>query len=282
MQEVKKSSTASSSSKPASAAPARRAFTASSPDEALEILKNEPDYDTLVSVLRFLLSAKSPVDVRKPTPLSAQLVQVLVTGILPNYWTVLHEEGKADSQEDGPKKHGHGGRTDLELLLACLRSVTGLSSLSVRLRALLAEAKTRKNDDEKDQPGRPAWQLRVLLEVLAELLAGDEAVAQVWSVSISGTDDEAKKRPLQQEFLSIIGSGKIVSLAAEAEVVVKEEFGSETLPPPWVANGKEFALWMTRNTIHWALKNRGPEVQKAQGALLGKALRLGYLGKPCP
>ncbi|EPE05804.1 telomere length regulation protein [Ophiostoma piceae UAMH 11346] len=277
LQEVKKSSTTSSSSKPASTAPARQAFTASSADEALEILKNEPDYDTLVSVLRFLLSAKPPVDVRKPTHLSAQLVQVFVTAILPNYWTVLREEGKDNNQEKLPKKQG--GRTDLELLIACLRSVTGLSSLSVRLRALLAEAKTKQKDDEKDQPGNPAWQLRVLLEALSETLASDDAVAQVWSVSISGTDNEAKNRPLQQEFLNIIGSGKIVSLAAEAEIVVKEEFGSETLPSFWVANGKEFSLWMTRNIIHWALKNRKPEVQRVQGALLGKALRLGYLAR---
>lgn len=272
LQEVKKTSSASTVP---STAPTRLQFVAESADAALGILRNEPDYETLVSVLRYLLTDKASVDVRQPTPLSAQLVQVLVTAIVPNYWTLLRDESTK-----GQKK-----RTDLELLLACLRSVTGLSALVVRLRALLAETKTKKTTTGSnttatdDQPGNPAWQLRTLVEVLAELLASDEAVAQIWNASTAGADDDAKKRPLAQEFLSVVGGGRIVSLVAEAETVVRSEFSAEKLPATWVANGKEYSLWLAKGITRWVSQDAKPEDQKAQGGLLGKALRLGYPGK---
>lgn len=273
LQEVKKTSSSTTTATP-SAAPARQKFAAESADEALEILRNEPDYDTLVSVVRYLLSSKASVDLRQPTPLSAQIVQILVTAIVPNYWTLLRDES-AKSQK---------GRTDLDLLLGCLRSVTGLSALVVRLRALLAETKIKKSTTTTttttdDNPGNPAWQLRILVDVLAQLLAGNEALAQIWKDSTAGAEDHAKKRPLVQEFLSVIGGGKIVSLTAESEVVVRSEFSSEKLPASWVANGKEYSLWLTKGIIKWASQDTDPEDQKSQGALLGKALRLGYPGK---
>ncbi|KAL1914049.1 telomere binding protein [Sporothrix stenoceras] len=271
LQEVKKMSS-SSTTAPSTSAPTRLTFAAESADEALGILRNEPDYDTLVSVLRYLLSDKASVDVRQPTPLSAQLVQIMVTAIVPNYWSLLKDESSKAQKK----------QTDLELLLACLRSVTGLSALVVRLRALLAETKIKKTTAASsatatdDQIGNPAWQLRILVDVLAELLAGDETVSQIWNVSTAGADDDAKKRPLAQEFLSVIGGGRVVSLAAEAEVVVRSEFSSEKLPPVWVANGKEYSLWLTKGIIRWASQHVNPEDQKVQGVLLGKSLRLGY------
>ncbi|CAK7205911.1 telomere binding protein [Sporothrix eucalyptigena] len=273
LREVKKTSPSTSSSTPA----ARQKFSADSADEALEILRNEPDYDTLVSVLRYLLADnKASVDVRQPTPLSAQLVQVLVTAIVPNYWTLLRDEcGKA-------KKGNRHSQKDLELLVACLRSVTGLSALVVRLRALLAETRIQKaaasdgKSATNDQPGNPAWQLRILLDVLAEVLVGDEAVSQIWAVSAAGTDDNAKRRPLVQEFLNVVGSGKIISFAAEAETVARSEFSEEKLPTVWVANGKEYSQWLARGIIRWASQDGSPEDQKAHSTLLGKALRLGY------
>ncbi|CAK7267270.1 telomere binding protein [Sporothrix epigloea] len=251
---------------------ARQQNIINSADEALRLLRNEPDYETLVSAMRFLLSdSKDAIDIRQPTPLSAQLVQVLVTAIVPNYWTLLREESAA--VKDG---------SDLELLLACLRSITGLGALTTRLRALLAETKTWKTVASgrapmtSDQPGNPAWQLRILLEVLAEILDQDDVVAQIWAVSIAGTDDDAKRRPLAQEFLNIHGSGIIVSLAAEAEIVVRSEFQAEKIPSTWVVDGKAYSLWLVRNVLYWASRDTSPGHQKLQSALLGKVLKLGY------
>ncbi|CAK7208323.1 telomere binding protein [Sporothrix bragantina] len=262
-----------------SAPTAQQQFAADSADEALEVLRNEPDYGTLVSVLRYLIADnKAAVDIRQPTPLSAQLVQVLVTAIVPNYWTLLREE--IDQIKTGSRNVPRS--TDLGLLLACLQSVTGLSALITRLRALLAETKTRKRaategaSTANDQPGNPAWQLKILIEVLAEVLAGDETVAQIWAVSTAGTDDDAKRRPLAQEYLNIVGGGRIVSLAAEAETIVRSELRAEKVPTAWVANGKEYSLWLARGVIRWASQEASLEDQKVHSALLGKALRFGY------
>ncbi|KIH88455.1 telomere length regulation protein [Sporothrix brasiliensis 5110] len=273
LQEVKKTTTSLSPTTAPTSTPKRLHFAAVSADEALDILRNEPDYDSLVSVLQYLLSGKSEVDVRQPTPMSAQVVQVLVTAIVPNYWPLLRAEGTKD----------HKGQSALASLLACLRSVTGLSALVVRLRALLAEVKTKTKtaagsvaSATNDQPGNPAWQLRILVDLLSELLAGDEVVCQVWTVSTAASDDDAKRRPLAQEYLSIIGGGRIVSLAAESEMAVRSEFSAEKLPATWVANGREYSLWLAKGIMRWAVKDADPEHKKVQGSLLAKALRLGY------
>ncbi|CAK7264827.1 telomere binding protein [Sporothrix epigloea] len=253
-------------------APAQQQGTISSADGALELLRNEPDYETLALVLKYLLSdSGSAFDIRQPTPLSAQLVQVLVTAIVPNYWALLREESV--SLRNG---------SVLELLLACLRSITGLGALTTRLRALLAESKTWKaaasggEPTTDDRVGRPAWQLRIILEVLAEVLAGDDALAQIWAVSTASTDNEAKRQPLAREFLNIHGSGLIISLAAESEIVVRAEFQAEKLPATWLANGKDYSLWLAHGVVHWASQDKSPENQKLQSALLGRALKLGY------
>ncbi|ERT02162.1 hypothetical protein HMPREF1624_00460 [Sporothrix schenckii ATCC 58251] len=273
LQEVRKTTTSLSPTTAPTSTPKRLHFAAESADEALDILRNEPDYDSLVSVLQYLLSGKSEVDVRQPTPLSAQLVQVLVTAIVPNYWPLLRDEGVKDQN----------GQSAFASLLACLRSVTGLSALVARLRALLAEVKTKTTTAAgsvatatNDQPGNPAWQLRILVDLLSELLAGDEVVCQVWTVSTAASDDDAKQRPLAQEYLSIIGGGRIVSLAAESEMVVRSEFSAEKLPATWVANGREYGLWLAKGIMWWAAKDADPEHKKVQGSLLAKALRLGY------
>ncbi len=262
----------------------RQPFTASSADEALEVLRNEPNYETLVAVLRFLLAGTAVgADILQPTPLAAQLVQVLVTAIVPNYWPLLRDEHQRTTKTGGRQ-------SDLELLLACLRSVTGLSALITRLRALLAEAKAAparsKRESDADDSIRkkppaesgPAWQLRILLEVLADLLAGDNTPCQVWAASTSGTaaNDDAKRRPLTQEFLNLVGGGRVVSLAAEAEAVTKAALPAVKLVPAWLASGKDYSAWLTRGVIHWT--RQGSEDDKMCGALLGKALQIGYPG----
>lgn len=267
--------------KPASAAPKgperqASASSASSADEALEILRNEPGYDALVSSLRFLLAEQSSFNIHHPTPLCAQIVQILVTAILPNYWTLLQE----DQKEDGPLgKRGRrrGARSDLELFLACLRSVTGLSALAVRLRALIAEANA--GTTTKEQSTHTSWELAAVVEVICKLLADESSVSQLWVASVSGTASEAKRRPLSQEYLNIVGSGKIMTLAAEATAIMKQQaraLGNET--SYWIADGKKYSQWLVRGIIRWDTNEGNTEDNKLRGDLLGKAMRLGYPG----
>ncbi len=227
--------------------------------EALERLKDEPDYDTLVFVLRYLVSEVASSDVRHPSPVSAQIVQVLVTEIVPNYWVLLKEE----SYGEAPGKPGRKVASR-DLLLQCLRSITGLHALLVRLRVLLAEAKVAKTKHQDT-----LLSLGILIELLSDLLEGEDSIQRLWDASVSTTDPESRRKPLSQELVSTIGGARILSLAAEAEKLMQtaSELGSER----WLSEGRAYSSWLVANITRWVLQDQTPEETRLCADLFLKA-----------
>lgn len=237
-----------------------------STQDALEVLRHEPDYDSLTGALRFL-SRHGRTDgfdfpsIKLPSPLSAQLVQVLVSDIVPNYWALLIED------VDGGKTSG------LKLLLYCLSSVTAVNAVLVRLRALIQEAKSEGSEKTK----RPdiSLNLGILLDLISRLLQGDGWLLESFQVATSGQDGPARVRPRVQEILSTFGSGRIVSLAAEAAELAKGKKNDSF----WLTHPLQYSLWLARNIVTWQLSDHSSKDTNFGPALLLKALRLGHSGK---
>ncbi|KAK3354329.1 telomere length regulation protein-domain-containing protein [Neurospora tetraspora] len=235
-----------------------------SPEEALEVLRHEPDYDQLVATLRFLSHedlAGSAFSIKEPSPMTAKLVQVLVSEIVPNYWTLLNE----DSHETKSSALG--------LLLACLRSLTGIRAIIVRLKALLQEA---KSGDGK--PKRPdiAINLAVLLNLVCLLLKGDDSIRGIWNAATRTLKGDVKTRMLSQEILLTFGSGRILSLTAEAIEHAKDHKAEVDVSNIWLANGSEYTKWLSGNIVKWQLTSPTPDETKLCSELFLKALRLGH------
>ncbi|KAJ4414696.1 telomere binding protein [Neurospora sp. IMI 360204] len=235
-----------------------------SPEEALEVLRHEPDYHQLVATLRFLSHedlAGSAFSIKEPSPMTAKLVQVLVSEIVPNYWTLLNE----DSHETKSSALG--------LLLACLRSLTGINAIIVRLKALLQEA---KSGDGK--PKRPdiAINLAVLLNLVCLLLKGDDSIRGIWNAATRTLKGDVKTRMLSQEILSTFGSGRILSLTAEAIEHAKGHKAEVDVSNIWLANGPEYTKWLSENIVKWQLTSPTPDETKLCSELFLKALRLGH------
>lgn len=245
---------------------------ASTPGDALEILKNEPDHESLISTLRYLIQDSSDFSFASPSPLVAQLVHVLVSDTVPNYWNLLYE-GKKPNRKRAQSKHA----SELELLLSCLRSVTGLNALLLSVKQLIQQSK-----EAKKTFGGPNIQdrLTILLQVLTELLHGDETIEEISNTLWNSTGLLLKQKALWNEFLSTVGSGKILGLAAEAEDVISEL--SKKIPQKyWIADGSAYSSWLARNITHWAksLPEESENGWKCCGELLCKAFRLGYSGE---
>ena len=64
------------------------ATSVSSLADAVEHLKSQPDYDSLISTLKFLRKGNQ---LCAPSPATAQIVQLLVSDLVPNYWPLLRE-----------------------------------------------------------------------------------------------------------------------------------------------------------------------------------------------
>lgn len=65
-----------------------------SPEDALQLLRSEPDTDSLLSTLKRLSSVdglQSGFDIHSPSPVGAQVVNTIVSSIVPTFWSALEE-----------------------------------------------------------------------------------------------------------------------------------------------------------------------------------------------
>ncbi|KAK2769379.1 telomere length regulation protein [Colletotrichum kahawae] len=232
---------------------------------ALETLKSQPDYDTLISVLQSLdhgRIAKSGFKISKPSPEAAQIIQCLVSEIIPNYWPLLKEDASTS---------GAGQGTDLELLLKSLRNVTGLNAAITRLKALIQESKAGAKDVKRPDL---AINLNVLIEVCSAVLERDDCLASLWDASSAGLDTVAKRRPMAHEFTALIAGGRLVSVAAEADVLANTDRASRN--SLWVADGQQYSKWLGRSIAYWAKCDISSDDIKLCAEIFARSLRLGY------
>lgn len=252
-------------SKPVERAPETEPqFRGSSPEEALQTLKNQPSYEVLLSVLKYLQKgsqASHEFDIRKPSPQSAQIVHILVTEIVPNYWTVLRDASS------GPSKG------DADVLLTCLRSLTGINAILAHMRALLKEA---KSDSKSLKDSHVTFSLTFVLEMLSQLLHTDNNMKRIWRSTTFSTN-EHQTRPMRQEFIALFASGKIVSLSSEAEDICRQ--AGKLKDNMWISDAKSYIDWLGRNMVRWMRSVINDDDLKLCAKVSARAIRLGNSGK---
>ncbi|KAK9413047.1 putative Telomere length regulation protein-domain-containing protein [Seiridium unicorne] len=238
-------------------------FKSTSPDEALEVLKGQPDHEQLISVLKYLRHGSRgnhAFNVLRPSPQAAQIVHVLVTDIVPNYWTLLRDDSGDQSEN-----------SDSKLLLDSLGSVTGVNALLASLKTLLQQAKTDPNGLKQSHY---VLNLGSVTDILDHLLRPRDQIKRIWHSAKASEDNPGKARALRQEFVSQIAGGKIVSLSAEAEILLQES--GKHKGSFWLADGKEYVRWLGRNLIDWVLADHENDTIKICAELFTKSMKLGY------
>lgn len=247
-------------------APRKNEFQARSPREALEILQNEPDFSNLISILKYL-DTTSDISLSSPSPLSSQLINVLVSDIVPNYWAILSESGY------GSKAFKY--KRERDLLLTCFRNVTGLGAISARLNALIDQSKiTTKKGDGPDL----VQSFRDYQSLLEAILHGDAVLQGLWKTVQS--ESISKQAALWREVTVLIGGSRLLNSAAEAHSIINE-FNNTLGETTWVSDGAKYSSWIASNIQYWArhLTLESDRPWKHLTELLSKSLRLGYPGK---
>ncbi|KAK8138513.1 telomere length regulation protein [Apiospora sp. TS-2023a] len=238
-------------------------FKASTPGEALEGLKGQPGYDDLLQILKWLRDGTKGThqfDIRKPNPQSAQIVHVLVTEIVPNYWTLLKESSTSQNKSQ-----------PVDLLITSLQSIGGLNATLTCIRALLQEA---RKDPKGLKHSHATPNLAPLLSLVASILKHTSTIQSIWQAVGSTEDNAGKIRALGQDFVSLIAGGKVVSLAAEAEDVLHQ--ADMLVEPSWVANSKLYAEWLGNDLVEWTRSNPAAGDLKMIANLTGRGLKLGH------
>ena len=240
-------------------------FAIKTPEDVLEALRSRPDYATLSRALRWLnrsITNNDEFNVKKPGPKAAQIVFTLVNDIVPVYWETLRDEG-------GQKK---------SLLVQCLRSVAGIGAITSRLRLLLTLLKDSQKPAQvtlvsKTQP------VEILLNVLESILAKEDLVSVIWH-DIEACNLSSSQKSLQwKELSSLVASGKVLSIASEANLTIGD-LTSSIRNGCWIGDGSHYAAWLGKCMQHTlkTLKDEDIEGQKALSQLLSKGLTLGYTG----
>lgn len=218
----------------------------SSLDDVLAVLRSKPSVSTLAHVFDHLTSITPAFDVRTPSPKASQVVKTILEVTVPDFWNIISksERGK---------------------LSQCLRSVAGLGGIVARLRFLVKSAES--------QPGVKG-QIEELLDLLQGIMGMKGFVHEIW-VSGEGAG-EARRGIVWKEFVTLVGGGKVLSVAAEAESVLGRG-GRER----WVGDGKKFTTWLGSEIARAASKIEAVEEEsewKALAVLLSRAFSLGYSG----
>ncbi|KAI7350039.1 hypothetical protein KC320_g5700, partial [Hortaea werneckii] len=213
----------------------KRDIECASPEDALHILRSQPDTETLITILAQLQSGHGftkPFALSYPGSLQGQIVNTLVTVITPTFGASL--DGK-----------------DRRLLVKCLCNITGLNAVIARLRAL-------SNDNAADK----SHELQDLLSLTDLLLHGDDFLLELWSGLTTSGSEGVKLNLAWKELANLLGSARIVGIAAQAEDVVWQSKGKVRTKSLWLANSAEYCNWIGRNIASLAANSASASHQR--------------------
>jgi telomere length regulation protein len=230
------------------------ASTVQGPEDALQLLRSEPDTDSLLSTLKRLSSVNGlqvDFDIHSPSPVGAQVVNAIVSSIVPTFWSALEAQDRA-------------------LITAALFNVAGLNSVIARIQLLILQTK-----NSKAQGHLPA--LRDVFDVANSLFKGDDRVSTLWAGLWRSTQDKIKRDLAWKECSNLLGSGKVSNVLAEAEDVLRSN-GGDHAAKSTIANARQYATWLGTNiarSLELEHQDSREDTVSAVVVLFARALSLG-------
>ncbi|RFN53077.1 DNA replication checkpoint protein tel2 [Fusarium flagelliforme] len=245
----------------------RKISAISKADDAIDVLKNQPDYDSLISVLQFLTNSKPSSDsfsLSTPSPKSALIVHLLVSEIGPNYWTLLHE-----GTSDGGTQPTGALTRDAELFLGCVRSLTGINAIITQIRTLIQESRMGGKEEKRSDLSLNA---SILLSILSAALNSYEAMSVIWASSTKGIANHGLQRIQSQKLASVLTNGQIVSTSAEALGIIGRD--RERDDTKWIADGLQYSKWVGSSIVSWVKSSPEADATAFASELFQKSLSL--------
>lgn len=226
------------------------------PEDALQLLRSEPDTESLLSTLERVSTVdgfKDTFDIRCPSPLAAQIINTIVSSIIPTFWSALEKQ-------------------DRRLITACISNVAGLNSVIAKIQLLISQSKSSKAQDH-------AQTLQDVFDVANELFQDDHLASTIWTGLQQSAGEKTKRELAWKEASNLLGSGKVANILTEAEDILRSNGGRASKSS--VANSHKYATWLGSNIAQiLTTRSEAPqEIHTGVAALLSRALSL---GQPVP
>ncbi|KAI4631649.1 uncharacterized protein J4E87_002355 [Alternaria ethzedia] len=224
-----------------------------STESALEALKSQPSRNTVNAVLSYLTTEGFSLIL--PEPLNASIAHQLINDTIPNYWRTIKDADEVSKLEK------------------ILRNPTCLGHLNTRLRSLVADSHQKKAPGEARNT---AEHIADALQVLSLVLSRDETSHLVLQDVLAFGKTPIQRKLIWREYITQVASGRLLSMAAEAEDVLKKSDEAHQ-DANWVADGKQYAAWLGRNiAVSLERNSNNEEYLAAIVELCSKSLGLGY------
>lgn len=235
------------------------------PEALLQLLQAQPTEQELHQILKSLDSSRAgngstSFDIRLPGPLHGQILHVLVNKTIPDHWRNVE---KSNSKLRG-------------VLLRCFSSVVGLRALVGYIQ--ISNNATRSMS-VKDRESGKISALKDVLSFTSTLLKPKDFVSRVYHDNTLIYDSDTKRRVAWSELCSLLSGGKMISTAAEALNIIKDNEESHT--KSWIGEGQAFAEWLGKNMSYMILQGAhgDDDLWKSTALMVGRATGLGYTDK---
>ncbi|TGZ84043.1 hypothetical protein EX30DRAFT_303421 [Ascodesmis nigricans] len=224
----------------------------SSESGLLTALRSQPTAEIVQQVLVIITSASPLFNIQRVvSAFTSQVVQCLISDIVPTFWPVLSVSEK-------------------QQLATCLHSPVGLGSIAARLKSLTMEIKGSNGtsiDARKAEVGN-------ILSLLQMILGRPGVVLEMWS--LIQELDPVKRSLLWKEYCALVAGSRLLGMAAEAEIALGRSMpGTNKL---WVGYGKRWAIWLGKElaAATKGMQETDEAGRESLGSLLSAGFRLGY------
>lgn len=126
-------------------------------------------------------------------------------------------------------------------------------------------------------------QIRDLMDVLGYILRGNGVLETFWEglkfTSGSRDAEDRKKEMAWKEFVGLVAGGKVLSVAAEADIAISEaDEAVERRRYSWIGDGKQYTAWMRENILKMVneMDINDTDAWKAVASVLARGFGLGY------
>ncbi|KAF7185816.1 DNA replication checkpoint protein tel2 [Pseudocercospora fuligena] len=219
-----------------------------SPEEILQVLRSQPDLQTVAAILRRLSDHADPkdFDLAAPGPRQAQIIHALATNVIPMCFDALEQTPRRD-------------------LSACLQNLAGISALLARTRLVSESLSSSK------QAVASPYELQALLQAARLVLPEKLRLDAIWSNLKKAVADTVKRQLAWKELVNLLGSGKVIATIARAEDVLQKH--DQTFHITWLSKGSEYAAWLGTAILNLL---DTPDTSVPAATLLSKSFSLGY------
>ena len=240
-----------------------------SAENALEILRCRPQQEDLCVVLKWLHphnSGSTGFDIHSQTLQASQIIHTLINDVLPDYWDVFWRE------------HTEVNRRTRDTIILILSNVSGLSILNSRLKALITERKA-SGGNQSVRDSAQAETLKNVMSLLESILEPQDIVRAIWSM-LCRSSDSARRWLLWKELVTLLGNGKILSTASEADAIL-EKSSDSIKERSKLSDGGRYCPWLGSNLNRMLVLSSTDknDDRKACIQMFERALTLGHVGR---